>query len=87
MSVTDLTPSFYLSAFLPTVARVQSCSLAQAVAWMGRGKNKYQWGLGSISFCKTIFFLFSKSTVLNPALLALNSWDPSLFLFCETVLA
>lgn len=54
---------------------------------MGRGKNKHQCGWSSTSFCKTFFFLFSETNVLNLALLALNSGDRSLFLFFETVLA
>lgn len=87
MEGTGLTPCFSLSPFLPTVAPMQSCSLAQTIAWMGRGKNKHQRSWSSTSFCKTIFLLFSKTTALNLALLALNSGDPSLFLFCQTVLA
>lgn len=86
---TGLTPYFYLSSF-----PAHSCSTAVLLSCTSssldeKGKKISITVVGALpdSLKQFFFFLFSETNVLNLALLALNSGDPSLFLFCETVLA
>lgn len=82
------------SLFLPLSFLLYSCASAVLLSYTscsldGKGKITISGGGALPASVKhfLVLFCFSKTTVLNPPLLALNSGDPSLCLFCETVLA